>query len=1061
MSCAQDTVSENDANSPPAKKPKTEGTAGNATSGNAIGEMAQNGSAAQNLSGIDEGLYSRQLYVLGKEAMLRMARSDVLISGMRGLGVEIAKNIILSGVKSVIVHDQGACTISDLSSQFYLNKDCIGKNRAEACVTSLGELNSYVSVTAHTEPLTEDFLKRFSVVVLTDTPLAEQLAIANFTHRNNIALIVADTRGLCGQIFCDFGERFIVSDPNGEQPVSVMLASISKDKDTVVTCLDETRHGFEDGDYVTFSEVQGMNELNGCEPMKVKVLGPYTFGVGDTTKFGDYVRGGVATQVKMPKEITFKSLKEALVAPDFVMSDFAKMDRPPQLHLAFQALHAFEKQHSRLPRPWNQDDAAELVNLVGKKNASTPKPLVEAVDEHLISMLAHTAAGSLCPMQAVIGGIAAQEIMKACSGKFSPIKQWFYFDAFECLPQGDPVSEETANALANTRYGAQACVLGKDVQEKLGSQKYFLVGAGAIGCELLKNFAMMGLGGDKQKGGCITITDMDLIERSNLNRQFLFRTWDVGKMKASTAAAAVAKMNSDVHIDARGDRVGPDTENIYTDEFFEGLDGVANALDNVDARIYMDRRCVYYRKPLLESGTLGTKGNVQVVIPHMTESYSSSQDPPEKSIPICTLKNFPNAIEHTLQWARDEFEGLFKQSAENAVQYLQDRQFLDRTLRLPGNQPLEVLEGVKQMLVDERPTSFADCVAWARLRFQDQYSNQIRQLLYNFPKEQTTTSGAPFWSGPKRCPHHIEFSTEEPLHMDYVVAAANLRAAMFGLPKCTDREEIARIVKRVNVPPFQPRSGVRIAVTESEAQQVQQNDTAAPTDQERLSNVQRDLPPATELTNVVLKPLEFEKDDDTNFHMDFIVAASNLRAANYDIAPADRLRSKLIAGKIIPAIATTTSLVAGLVCLEMYKLVQGHKKMDLYKNGFVNLALPFFGFSEPIAAPKNKYNGHEFTLWDRFEVKGELTLRQFIDYFKNEHKIEITMLSQGVCMLYSFFMNKAKQDERLKLLMSEVVRKVSTRPIAPHVRALVFELCCNDANGEDVEVPYVRYLLPK
>jgi ubiquitin-activating enzyme E1 len=63
----------------------------------------------------------------------------------------------------------------------------------------------------------------------------------------------------------------------------------------------------------------------------------------------------------------------------------------------------------------------------------------------------------------------------------------------------------------------------------------------------------------------------------------------------------------------------------------------------------MDRRCVYYRKPLLESGTLGTKGNVQVVIPHLTESYSSSQDPPEKSIPICTLKNFPNAIEHTLQ----------------------------------------------------------------------------------------------------------------------------------------------------------------------------------------------------------------------------------------------------------------------------------------------------------------------------------------------------------------------------------------------------------------------------
>ena len=64
---------------------------------------------------------------------------------------------------------------------------------------------------------------------------------------------------------------------------------------------------------------------------------------------------------------------------------------------------------------------------------------------------------------------------------------------------------------------------------------------------------------------------------------------------------------------------------MYDDSFFEALDGVANALDNIEARIYIDRRCVYYRKPLLESGTLGTKGNVQVIIPHLTESYSSSQ----------------------------------------------------------------------------------------------------------------------------------------------------------------------------------------------------------------------------------------------------------------------------------------------------------------------------------------------------------------------------------------------------------------------------------------------------
>jgi len=63
----------------------------------------------------------------------------------------------------------------------------------------------------------------------------------------------------------------------------------------------------------------------------------------------------------------------------------------------------------------------------------------------------------------------------------------------------------------------------------------------------------------------------------------------------------------------------------------------------------MDQRCVFYRKPLLESGTLGTKGNTQVIIPDLTESYGSSQDPPEKETPSCTIKNFPNAINHTIE----------------------------------------------------------------------------------------------------------------------------------------------------------------------------------------------------------------------------------------------------------------------------------------------------------------------------------------------------------------------------------------------------------------------------
>ncbi|KAL3238724.1 hypothetical protein MRX96_048048, partial [Rhipicephalus microplus] len=239
------------------------------------------------------------------------------------------------------------------------------------------------------------------------------------------------------------------------------------EKDGVVRTVDRTPHGLEDGTYITFSEVRGATEINACPPMQIKVSCPHEFSVQLPKNYSDEATGGFATEVKMPKDITFKPLKESLVNPEFSTCDSANANRGAQLHLGFQALHAFQEAHQRLPLSWNM----------------------------------------------------------ACSGKFTPIHQWFYFDAFECLPQKEAVSEVYANAMELTRYDAQARVFGSDVVTRLLGQNYFVVGAGAIGCELLKNFAMMGLGA---ACGSIHVTDMDVVERSNLNRQFLFRADDIG-----------------------------------------------------------------------------------------------------------------------------------------------------------------------------------------------------------------------------------------------------------------------------------------------------------------------------------------------------------------------------------------------------------------------------------------------------------------------------------------------------------------------------------------------------
>lgn len=345
-----------------------------------------------------------------------------------------------------------------------------------------------------------------------------------------------------------------------------------------------------------------MTELNNCSPIRIKVLGPYTFSIGDTSSYGSYIRGGIVTQVKMPKTVSYKPLAEAKKNPEFVIPDYSKFEYAGQLHIAFEALDQFIVENGRLPAPWSQSDVKLFFNQPAVVEATEP------IDEKLLTTFARVCSGELCPINAVIGGTIAQEVLKACSGKFTPISQYLYFDAIECLPEAD-LSEEDCKP-TGSRYDKQIAVFGKQLQEKLGNLRFFIVGAGAIGCEHLKNFAMMGIGGGPK--GEVIITDMDLIEKSNLNRQFLFRPNDVQKPKSHTAAVAIKVMNPDIHITAHENRAGLETEHIYNDDFFENLTGVANALDNMDARIYMDRRCVYYRKMLIDSGTLGTMGNVQV-----------------------------------------------------------------------------------------------------------------------------------------------------------------------------------------------------------------------------------------------------------------------------------------------------------------------------------------------------------------------------------------------------------------------------------------------------------------
>jgi ubiquitin-activating enzyme E1 len=243
-------------------------------------------------------------------------------------------------------------------------------------------------------------------------------------------------------------------------------------------------------------------------------------------------------------------LQESLQTPEFFITDFAKFDRSDTLHTGFQALSVYKEQYGGVPRPRNLEDAKRFIALAKKMNSDA--------DEKVLEELAYQATGDISPIAAVIGGFVAQEVLKACSAKFHPMVQHLYFDSLESLPSVLPTEDDCKPT--GSRYDGQIAVFGRSFQDKIANHRQFLVGAGAIGCEMLKNWSMMGLAtGPHAK---IHVTDLDTIEKSNLNRQFLFRAKDLGKFKSEVAGAAVADMNPGLkgHILCKQEPVGQATE---------------------------------------------------------------------------------------------------------------------------------------------------------------------------------------------------------------------------------------------------------------------------------------------------------------------------------------------------------------------------------------------------------------------------------------------------------------------------------------------------------------------
>jgi ubiquitin-like 1-activating enzyme E1 B len=390
------------------------------------------------------------------------------------------------------------------------------------------------------------------------------------------------------------------------------------------------------------------------------------------------------------------------------------------------------------------------------------------------------------------------------------------------------------------------------LEQSISSARLLVVGAGGIGCELLKNIVLTGFKD-------IEVIDLDTIDVSNLNRQFLFQKQHVGKSKSNVAKESALRFAPDAKIKAYHDSIMKEE---YGVNFYKNFSLCLNALDNRAARNHVNRMCLAANLPLVESGTAGYLGQVTVIRRGATECYECQPKPHQKTFPGCTIRNTPSEPIHCIVWAKHLFNQLFGEDDPDQ-DVSPDTEDPEQAGDQAGAAATEK-EGTEGGNVARRSTKqwAQDCEYSTQKLFQKLFNDDIKYLL----------SMDKLWA--KRRP---------PTPLDWDCLPDNKDENGAG-------EHASNLVDQKVWSVAEAASFLDKSISDLKIELKEKGDDLA-------------------------------WDKDTPAHLDFVTACANIRMYIFNIQNKSRFEVKSMAGNIIPAIATTNAVIAGCIVMEAIKIL--------------------------------------------------------------------------------------------------------------------------------------------